>query len=224
MKEKKWNPYEIFFFLFFLVLGFFIKIRGGGTWLDLSALLAGGASVILTTRGSMWNFPLTIYNTIVYAFLAYKNHLYADVASDIFLAIPINIIGLINWKKKQNGKTVKMKKLNVKKICALVLFIAVLMGLTGFALSFIKTQNNPYLDGFTFIISNAARILKSLRYREQWLFYTIQNIFMVAKWIRRFLAKASDSKMMVLMWSAYLLNSVYAWHVWTKGAKKDEKK
>jgi nicotinamide mononucleotide transporter PnuC len=182
--------------------------------------MTGAFCVILTAKGSVWNFPFGIYSSIAYACLSFKNHLYAETASCILLSVPATVISFFAWKKHSQNSTVEMKKLSVKKIVYLILTSVIITFFVGTFLSKIKNQNNPFLDGSTVIISNIARVLKILRFREQWIAYTVLNITTVVKWTFRLKANSKEASMMILMWGAYFINSIYAFFVWTKGADK----
>ncbi len=68
------------------------------------------------------------------------------------------------------------------------------------------------LDGLTTIITVAAQILMILRYREQWLLWIGLNILSI------FLC--AETPAIYLMYSAYLLNSLYGYYNWTKLVKR----
>ena len=47
-----------------------------------------------------------------------------------------------------------------------------------------------------------------LRYREQWLLWIVLNIISIALW--------AENTAMYVMYSAYLLNSLYGYYNWSK--------
>jgi nicotinamide mononucleotide transporter len=60
------------------------------------------------------------------------------------------------------------------------------------------------------------------RYREQWLCYITLNILSVIMWSIRWANNSPDGPLMVLMWSAYLINAFYGMYKWTKGASQNQ--
>ena len=40
-------------------------------------------------------------------------------------------------------------------------------------------------------------------------------------WTSRTIAGSQDGAMMIVMWSAYLINAVYCYYTWSKGAKEN---
>lgn len=58
------------------------------------------------------------------------------------------------------------------------------------------------------------------RFKEQWLVYIVLNLFTVLLWAIRLLEGSSEGMLMIVMWSAYLVNAVYGYYNWNKGAKE----
>ena len=75
------------------------------------------------------------------------------------------------------------------------------------------------MDATTNVFSIVATFLMVLRYKEQWLLYIILNVVTIAMWCIRWQAGSGDGSMMVLMWVAFLINSVYGYYKWHQGAK-----
>jgi nicotinamide mononucleotide transporter len=88
----------------------------------------------------------------------------------------------------------------------------------GFGLSFIPEQNTAYIDAATNILSVAATILMMMRFREQWVCYIVLNVLTIIMWSIRAANGSPDGLLMIVMWSAYLINAVYGFYNWTKGA------
>ena len=60
-----------------------------------------------------------------------------------------------------------------------------------------------------------------LRYKEQWLSFITVNVLSVIMWGIRLANGSQEGMMMVVMWSAYLVNAVYGWIVWSRGSRGD---
>ena len=65
-------------------------------------------------------------------------------------------------------------------------------------------------------------ILMALRYREQWLLFIMINIVSIIMWSYRFINGSQDASTMVIMWFAYLVNSIYGFITWYKGSSKQD--
>jgi len=93
------------------------------------------------------------------------------------------------------------------------------IAILGYLLAQISTQNTPYIDATTNILAISATILMLLRFKEQWWFYIALNIFSILMWAIRTLDGSGDGAMMLLMWSAFLINAIYGYYNWNKLAQ-----
>lgn len=175
---------------------------------------------MLAAKGNILTYVFGMYNTLGYAYLAYNNGLYGELGLNMLFFVPMNIVGFVMWRRHvENGKLrmLQMKQSNFA-LLAFACGLAIL-GL-GFGLSLIPGQNSPYIDATTNILSIVATILMVKRYKEQWLLYIVLNIFTIIMWTLRTVNGSSDGPMMIVMWSAYLINAIYGFTVWHKGAQE----
>jgi len=120
-------------------------------------------------------------------------------------------IGEGKASQKSGGESVIAKSLTLKGW--MILATTVIVG----TLLFVQALNaaggsSTGLDGLTTIITVSAQLLMILRYREQWLLWILLNILSIALW--------AETPAMYLMYSAYLLNSLYGYYNWTKLMKQ----
>lgn len=214
---KNWNLYEIIWLVVFSVVAIVITVIAKDTWFGFSVFITGVLCVILAAKGDIWTYLFGTYNTFAYAYLAYTNGLLGEMGLNLFFFAPMNIIGFIMWKKRMNGNTVEMRGMKIKGF--ILTTVSCILGslAIGFGLSLIPTQNTPYIDATTNVLSIVATFLMVWRYKEQWLVYIALNLFTILMWIIRVLNGSPDGAMMIVMWSAYLVNSVYGYYNWSKG-------
>lgn len=214
-----WNLYERIWLAVFCGVAIWITIASGNSLFGFAVFLSGVLCVVLAAKGSIINYPMGMFNTVGYAWLAWRNGLYGEVGLNLFFYLPMNIIGFLMWRKHMDSGIVIMRKLTYKAVVLISLAgIAAIVGL-GFGLSLLDGQNTPYIDAATNVLSVAATLLMICRYREQWAAYIILNILSVFMWLIRTAAGSPEGPMMVVMWSAYLINAVYGLYNWTKGAE-----
>lgn len=60
------------------------------------------------------------------------------------------------------------------------------------------------------------------RYREQWAAYIILNMLSVFMWSVRAMGGSPEGSLMIVMWSAYLINAFYGWYNWSKGVSTEK--
>jgi nicotinamide mononucleotide transporter len=109
-----------------------------------------------------------------------------------------------------------MRKLtSVSRLGILLACVVGTLGL-GSLLAMNPQQNSPYIDAFTNVLSVIATLLMMWRFKEQWLLYIAINVVSIVMWLLRAVDGGAAGDLMVLMWSLYLLNSLFGywrWHI-----------
>lgn len=213
---KGWNLYEIIWLSVFCLAALYLAITKNTNLLGLSTFLTGILCVLLAAKGNIMTYVFGMINTFAYAYISYVNGFYGETGLNILFFVPMNILGFLFWKKRLQNNIVEMRRLSNAHIAWLIFSCILLIAVLGWSLSLIKSQNSPYIDATTNILSIAATFLMTWRYREQWLLYIILNVFTIIMWVIRTLQGSSDGLMMIIMWIAFLTNAVYGYYLWTK--------
>ncbi|WP_042275061.1 nicotinamide riboside transporter PnuC [[Clostridium] dakarense] len=192
-------------------------------WKDsLVALISGVTGIIgvvLCAKGKISTYFFATINVALYAWLCFGNKLYGEVMLNALYFIPMNIVGFLLWnKKKDEDGNVEAKALTKKGL--IMLFVGVLVAIFAYY-QLLKSfgGNLQLIDTITTVTSVVALILQVLRYKEQWLIWIIVNIVSVVMWII-LLPTPEGSVTMIVMWAAYLFNSIYGYINWSKLNKK----
>jgi nicotinamide mononucleotide transporter len=217
-----WTPYEIVWLILFCGMAVFITLATHDTIFGFLVFLSGVLCVLLAAKGSILNYPAGTFNCVGYSWVAYHNGLWGEVGLNMLFYLPMNIIGFLMWRGHVDQDIVRMRKMGWRGILLLALICAVSVAAGGFGLSLIPGQNTPFIDAATHVLSILATILMVRRYREQWLCYITLNILSVIMWSIRWANGSPDGPLMVLMWSAYLVNAFYGMYNWTKGASQNQ--
>lgn len=80
----------------------------------------------------------------------------------------------------------------------------------------------PLLDATTEVTQILAQIFMVFAFAEQWLFWIITNIITIVMWAVVIAAEPSAISWTLptlIMWSAYLVNSIYGWVIWKRGVQ-----
>ncbi|HEY6528909.1 MAG TPA: nicotinamide riboside transporter PnuC [Cellvibrionaceae bacterium] len=213
-----WTLFELVWLALFVCAGTVVTVFTKDSLFNYAILLTGIFCVVLAAKGNIWTYAFGLFNSLGYAYVAFTNGLYGDMGLNILFFVPTNIIGFVLWRRHQAINAVAMRGLNIIQLGFILIACATLIGILGFALSNIKTQNTPYIDATSTILSIAATLLMILRYKEQWVLYIVLNIVTIVMWLIRHLSGSADGAIMMLMWSAFLINSIYGYFVWRKGA------
>lgn len=219
MRVMGWNIFELIWLTVFSAAAISLSILWKDSIFGFSVFITGVLCVVLAAKGNIWTYYFGMYNSIAYAWLSYQNGLYGETMLNALFFVPMNIVGWFAWHRKMEDKAVSMRKLTLKGFLLAVLLCAAGTLLYGYWLSTLKGQNSAYIDAFTNSASITATIIMILRYREQWLFYFSINALSIVMWSLRLAQGSSNAATMVIMWSAYLINSIYGFYVWNKGSK-----
>lgn len=222
---QSWKPFELIWLGTFIALSVVLTVLFHDSLLGFSAFLFGVICVVLTAKGNVWSYVFGYVNTVLYAYIAYRNGLYGEMGLNLFFFLPSGILGFILWKRniRKAGQLI-MRKLTWRGNLLTAAICIISIGVMGYGLSLIQGQNTPYIDATTNVLSIVATILTLLRYREQWLLYITLNLFTILMWVIRLLHGSPDGILMIVMWSAYLINACYGFYNWSKGVKALEEK
>jgi len=220
MKRIKLSLYEKIWFILFMAVGVALSFIWGDTIVGFVAFISGIICVLLAAKGSKWNYIIGIINCLTYSWVCYQVGLFGDVIENMVFYLPLQFVGFYFWgKKTKDDGIVEMKKLKTFHFGIVVTVSVIATILFGLFLSTLERQVNPYIDSFTNVLTIVAALLMLKRFREYWLFYIVVNVATVALWIIRMVDGSPDAVTVLVMWSAYLVNSIYGAYVWYKGSK-----
>lgn len=215
-----WTVYEVAWLSTFSAIAAILTVIWQDSFWGFTVFFSGVLCVVLAAKGIIWTYAFGMYNTFGYAYLAYQNGLYGELGLNLLFFVPMNIVGFFMWKDHLDSKeNVRMLKLGMKKFLVVVAGCLLSILILGYGLSMISTQNTPYIDAITNVLSVVATLLMVKRYKEQWIIYILINIFTIVMWSIRAFNGSGDAPLMIVMWSAYLINAIYGYYVWNKGAK-----
>lgn len=215
---KHWKPFEIIWLVVFLAIGSWISLNTNDSLFNYLVLITGIGCVVLAAKGHIMTYAFGLVNSILYAYTAYGNQLYGEVGLNLLFYVPTNLIGFMLWKKHLTDSVVIMKKMTITHSLWIYASCIALIGLLGFLLSLIPSQNTPYIDAATNIIGITATLLMMYRYREQWILYISLNVLTIMMWFIRMVNGSQDGAIMIVMWGAFLVNAVYGYYNWSKRA------
>jgi len=188
---------------------------------DLSVSLSGIVCVGLTAVGRREGYLVGLYNSFSYSVVAYGNGLYGEVLLNLLFFVPMGCVGYFVWRRNSaEGRTVAMRQLDWPRRASIAAICIVGTAALGALLRLTPSQNTPFIDASTNILSIAATFLTVGRYKEQWLLYIVLNVVTIGMWALRAMVGGESGNLMVLMWSVYLLNAVFGYWRWHVGAKK----
>ena len=194
------------------------------TEIEVFAEAPGANFAFEVAVGRREGYLFGLYNSLSYSILAYGNGLFGEVYLNLMFFLPTGVIGYVMWSRHtRQDRTVEMRQLGWSQRFAVVAICIACTVVLGLVLGRNPLQNTPFIDATTNVLSVVATFLMMWRYREQWLLYILINVVTIFMWYLRFRAGGEAGDLMIVMWSLFLLNSLFGywrWHTDTKVARK----
>ena len=210
-----WKAFEVVWLALFIIAQIWVYVQTPDSWLAMISGISGILCVVLVSKGKISNYFFGLIFAYTYFYVAWGSNFLGEMNTVLYVYLPSQFIGYFMWKanmqNSDGGESVIAKALTVKGWMTLIVVTAVGTLLFVQALQ-AAGGSSTGLDGLTTIITVAAQILMILRYREQWLLWIALNILSIFLW--------AETPAMYLMYSAYLLNSLYGYYNWTKLVKR----
>lgn len=218
-----WTKFEIGLLITVTAIMAVLSIIWKDSPIGFISTFTGIISVVLCAKGKISNYFFGFVYVTTYAFIAYQNKFFGEVMLNIAYYIPMNIIGIIMWKKNQgNGDNdVQIRSMTKKQI--LITGIVSIFAIIGY--HYILTLlggNLAIIDAVTTVVAVIAMYLQVTRYTESWIMWIVVNITSIILWSVALVTTGSTNITMLIMWVAYLVNSTYGYINWRKLAKENE--
>lgn len=213
----------------------------------LSAL-TGVICVVLCAKGNIFNYAFGIVNALAYGYVAWYSGYYGDCILNLFFFLPTQFFILVHWRKNLRSDKkdiVHMKRLTLGQALGIAAIGAVTLIGFGFLLHYVDFWMlnvmkrsasiyhqitrafgipllGPMFDSSTEVLQIAAQILLIRRYAEQWPLWIATNVITIIMWGAVILIDPSSlawALPTLVMWIAYLVNSVYGTVVWYRESR-----
>lgn len=215
-----WTMFEKSWLVLSSVLIVVLSLMWGDSMLAIFSSLTGIISVVLCAKGKIENYFFGFLNALTYAYLCYQAHIFGETMYNI-LMIPMIIIGVISWKKNMEADDSEVKARNLTPMGWVILVVGSIAAVAayGFILKLIGGEF-ALVDATSTVFSVIATILMLARYSEQWIMWVVVNVVSVVLWAMAFASGEGSGITYLVMWIAYLFNSIYGYINWRKMAAK----
>jgi nicotinamide mononucleotide transporter len=221
---KDWSLFEKVWLVVFSSIAFGAYFVTGGSLISLFASWTGMITVVLVAKGRISNYYFGVINVLLYGFIAFQSQFYGEVMLNWGYYLPLQFIGYYIWTKNQNQDgvdEVNVARLsNRRRVMWVFLSGASILGY-GLFLKYLN-GNLPFFDSASTTLSVIAQYLMIRRVKEQWAVWIVINIISIYMWADVYLTTGNSIAILV-MWMAYLVNSVYGWYNWTQLAKQQDR-
>lgn len=218
---RSWKVYEVAWLISATIIILILSLYWGDTPVGIISALTGVVCVILTAKGKISCYAWGLVNSALYAYIGFQNKYYGEFMLNLFYYVPMQFVGYMAWRKNMNKETETIKArmmTNRDKIIALIISI-IGIAVWGMWLKHLGGEL-PFIDATTNVLSIMAMLLSIKRYAEQWILWIIINIISVGMWIHA-MAIGSDNIATLIMWSVYLINSIWGYIKWRNDSIKE---
>ena len=149
-----------------IIISMLIGLLCGDYFLGTITLICGFLNSFYASIGKWQNYIYSIGFNIFYAYICAINGLFGFLIFTLFIYIPIQVYGLINWlkNKNQDERIVEMKSLSLKKSVLFCFAVLILSSTLGFLLNLIPNQNLAFLDSTSQIINLCGMLAQRMRF------------------------------------------------------------
>lgn len=222
LRKNFWDGYTLFekiFMASMVLLQIIVFCVMPDSWLNIVAGLAGVVSVVMCAKGRTMFYFIGFIQTFTYLALAWQNKFYGEVLENLFYFVTM-IWGIFEWKKNEQKNADGTEDVVARKFTPL----AWVLSIAGTALAtwgvglWLESIGSAqaYTDAATNVMAIFAQILMVKRFREQWVWWLLIDLFCIKLWW------VAGNWSMVAMYVAWTANCLYGWINWTKLNKKAE--
>ena len=217
---KEWTWFERIWLLLFSIVNVFLYLKWDSGLIGLISAMSGMLCVVLVAKGKISNFVFGIVNTATYAYISYGYGLYGESMLNALFYLPTQFIGLWMWQRHRSVNKVRDEDIEIKRLSVkgwAIVIASVVVGAYAYmhVLMALDAQQ-VRIDSVAVVMSVVAQILLTLRYAEQWVLWILVNVLSIALWVVTLNQSGGSDYSMPVMWTAFLINSIYGWINWLK--------
>ena len=216
-----WEKHELYGLIIIASTILFNALILNDSIVAIISAICGILYTILAGKGKISCYLFGLTGTCFYSYLAFKNALFGNLLLYMGYYLPMQIIGIFQWKKhlkKSNNEIIKTKlsKIELKKLFVIT-FLSVFCFI-GVLYTF--KYSHPIIDGITTILSLLGMYLTVKRAIEQWIIWTIVNFLSIIMWV---CVATSGQKVYstIIMWCVYFILGLYFYYKWNKEIKQN---
>ena len=182
------------------------------TGVEVAAVVLAISYLLLAIRQNILCWVAALISSALYCFIFFSVELYMESLLQIFY-LAMAVYGWISWKgyRKAEGKNLEITSLSAWKNLVIILIIAFLTLVSGFALN-----NDPtldYLDAFTTWGAIIATFMVAKKILENWLYWIIIDSVAIYLYFEKGLYLTA------LLFAAYVLIALLGYLAWFRDHK-----
>ena len=191
------------------------------TVFQLCASLIGVTSLIFMAKGDVFGQWLAVAFCCMYAVISWQFRYYGELITYMFMSLPIAVLSIIEWMKNPYAENeVKVSQLNMRNWMILSGCTVMITVIFYFILEYFDTPN-LIVSTVSIATSFMAASLMMLRSPYYAIAYCLNDLVLITLWILASM-ESLENLSMVLCFSIFLVNDVYAYYNWKKMKKRQD--
>ena len=147
-------------------------------WLETLAFVTGGICVWLTVRQHIWNWPIGIANSLIFAIVFWQSRLFADMTLQ-WVYVALGFFGWYHWLRGgQSGGPLEARR---APFWLMILVLASVGAGTLFMEWHLTRVHDaaPLWDALTTCLSLAAQYLLTRKFLENWALWILADLIYI---------------------------------------------
>lgn len=215
---KKYGLSWIIYSAAVLIITLGICIYQKNSIILIATAISGIIYVLLAAKANKYAFAFGAINVLIYGIILINEKIYGGAIYNLIYALPMMMYGYIKYIRDENKEALDINSMKPQKRVWLGVALALIIIAVCYALYLLKS-NLGIMDSITTVLGFAGIYLLSNRYKEQWIVWIIVNATNAIMWTTLTIQN-TDKLPMLIMWTVYLINSVYGMIYWNKLAKQ----
>ncbi|MFI3324555.1 MAG: nicotinamide riboside transporter PnuC [Clostridia bacterium] len=192
--------------------------------LSLIASLIGVFALTFLAKGYVLGQILTVFFSLIYAVISFELKYYGEMITYLCMTAPIATMSVISWIKNPYTKgepEVAVAQLDKRKIATMIILATFVTFIFYYILKYLGNAS-IFFSCLSITTSFCASYLMYQRSNWYAVAYACNDIVLICLWV---IATFINSQYltMVICFTAFLVNDLYAYHNWNKMKKRQTK-
>lgn len=183
--------------------------------LELAGVLTTVFGIWLTTRRTLWCWPVVLVSDVIYLVVFYRAQLYSDALLQIFF-LAFTLYGWYYWwRGVRDEGSVRVDPLSLR-----AMFIALFLGAIGSVILGEAAKHAyaalPYLDATLASYSLVASWWAARKHIANWWLWIVVDIVYIGEYIYK------DLRLTAALYAGLVVLAALGLYDWTRAARKDQ--
>lgn len=218
----EWSMFEKIWLVAFTGVILYLSYVWQDSLIGIISSLTGMLCVVLVAKGKISNYYFGIINVVLFSYLSFNQGFYGVFMLNAFYFLPMQFVGIWMWKRKAaQEQQFDIKISDMSNKTKVKWSVITVLSIVGYAYVLMLLKGNlPLVDSITTVLQVLAMWFMVKCFKEQWLLWIVVNIVSIGMWLYAFTTTGNDVSVLI-MWVAYLVNSVYGYVKWHKESKEE---